>query len=120
MIEDKVYQEILSALRGFIEGHECPSNGKKSVQAFCTEYGINRPNLVFTLNGNKDMSVGLFMRVCVPLGLIEDEGQLALAGQLDTMPLRLYLKVNYSHVMKAVLGLNYGSINSPKTQKNEV
>lgn len=120
MIEDRIYSGILEELRGYIEAHECPSSGRKSVKAFCEEYGINRPNLVFTLNGNKDISLGLFIRLCVALGLMNDEDQLATSGELDTMPLRMYLKVNYSTVLKTVLTLGMDSINSPKTQKSEV
>lgn len=108
----EIYEDTVRDLRARIESHICPS-GKSSVKAFCDEYGINRSNLVSILTsvdaGNtqktpREMSVGLFQKICVILGLIGENCTTDEAAFYN-LSLRLYMRINNNAILHAVMML---------------
>lgn len=87
---NQTYTHTLVELKCLIE------NEFGSVLNFCNKTGIDRPNLVRTFSrfNGKDMSVGLFVRCAVALGLMEDDLGNSEEPQLLNLTLRNYLKID--------------------------
>jgi hypothetical protein len=123
---DQIYRDTLAALRSTIE------SDYGSLRAFCDRTGIDRSNLskAFTADRvaaparpgvrvsygsirktdkrDKDLSVGLYLRICVILRLVDicEVSDVADADYAFNMSLRDYLLVNHYAVSRSVLHLN--------------
>jgi hypothetical protein len=108
---DTQYREALTGLKGMIE-HDFGSTAK-----FCEAAGIDKFNLskvwpAENKAGKKqkkapaqDMSLGLYLRICISLGLIDSS---AVTGDsLDfKMSLKEYLRIDNNAVLKSMMFLN--------------
>lgn len=98
-----LYEDTLKDLRSIIESEF------GTVAKFCTVSDISRFNLsrCWPEEGKKpkDMSVGLYLRICIALGIM-DKGVVT-GEQLDfSMSLRDYLVIDNNAVMKSVILIN--------------
>jgi len=103
---DKIYTNTIQELRGFIEGHVYDADKEPSVAGFCKAYGIDRSNLVKCLQGQREMSVGLYQRIAVALGLMGKEHACEDVF-LFNVPLRMYLRINHDSVKNSIMMVNF-------------
>jgi len=102
----EIYEDTIRDLRGAIESHVTPS-GKASTKAFCEAYGINRANLVRCLTGNngRELSVGLFQKISMHLGLI-NPATITDEEAFYNISLKSYILINNNAIFGALLTLN--------------
>lgn len=72
-----------------------------SVASFCREKGISRQNLSEVFSGRQDISVGLYLKICVSLGVVGEGATTTESG----VSLRDYLRVDHDIVLKSVLSI---------------
>jgi|GEM_PF-5839864 len=108
MNTNKIYEQTMDALTDFVTTHHCPE-GEPSIRNFCRTYKIGRQNLTASLakKPGHDMSVGVFLRVCLHLGLLKDSG-LTPEGQSfrSSISLRQYMEIDNTALRGAILGVN--------------
>lgn len=98
-----MYEDTLADLRAIIESEY------NSVAAFCASHGIDRFNLskCWPEEGKKpkDMSVGLYLRICIGLGILSADA--VAKDQLNySLSLRDYIVIDNNAVMKSLLLIN--------------
>jgi DNA-binding phage protein len=78
-----------------------------NVKAFCDVTGLDRPNLsrAFSSSNDKDVSVGLYIRCVVGLGLMPKSAVDSEDDQLLNLTLRNYLKIDTMAVWRSILSL---------------
>lgn len=80
-----------------------------SMKSFCDRCGFDRPNLVkvFSDNSDRELSVGLYIRIASALGVIKkntvDDGD----TQLFNLSLRNFLKVDAMSIWRTILSISY-------------
>lgn len=109
MDTDKVYQQTMDTLALLVSQHHCP-DGTASIRSFCKAYKIGRANLTASLarKPGHDMSVGVFLRVCLALGILSDAG-LTPGGQptASLISLRQYLEIDNTTLTRALLEVSF-------------
>jgi hypothetical protein len=109
MNTDKIYQDTMAALTMLVTQHVCP-DGSASIRAFCKAYGIGRQNLTACLacSPGQTMSVGVYLRVLVALGLINEGGPSPSGHALRSpISLREYLEIDNTIVTRGLLAINF-------------
>ena len=100
-----IYEETIKDMQSMIIGKY------GSVLKFCEQTGVDRFNLskVFTAikkeNNTKSMSIGLYFRICVELGMMERALVDPAIFEFD-MPLRDYMLVDNNQVMRTIIMFN--------------
>ena len=91
---ESLYNNLIVELRLRVE------NQFTTLRAFAKHTGINVKTLsrVFSPNIDQDVSVELYLRICIGLGLIVDNGSYG-RNRLNGIPLRAYLSIDNNLVM---------------------
>jgi hypothetical protein len=109
---DKIYTNTIEELRGFIDSHKNEAHGMtgdtSQISAFCRAYSIDRSNLTKCINGQREMSVGLYQRVAVALGILSAD-QACNEQMLLNVPLRMYLMMNHDAIKNSIMMLNFNA-----------
>lgn len=106
---DRMYFDSMENLKGEMQVH---FGGVKPFCDHCEKNGlgqIDHFNLskIFSKNVKSEMSVGLFIRILIGLGMAKPDDVLDGVTDLN-IPLRKYLKVNHDIVMRSfyILGMS--------------
>lgn len=98
-VNQNIYNDTLVELRVRME------NKSGSVQKFCVEHDIDNLNLykLFSKNSKREMSIGLFARICSALGN-------PVAAQVvdSNLSLKQYLEIDNNAVLKCIMALVFG------------
>lgn len=100
---ERIYTELLRDLKPMIENHS------GSMSAFCKTYGIDRSNLVKIFSENQDrksqpdLSVGLFNRISVALGIMPASSAWPADSQVYSLSLKTYLLIDHNSIKDSML-----------------
>ena len=99
---DQIYYDSMENLKLFILAEY------DSIKKFCETHDIDRFNLnkIFANKYDKEMSIGLYLRCLVGLGLVSKEALTEEALSLN-VSLRAYLKVNNNLIMQSLILMQY-------------
>ena len=80
-----------------------------SMKAFCDACGFDRPNLVkvFSDNSDRELSVGLYIRIASALGVIKKQSIDDSEAQLINLSLRNFIKVDAMSIWRTILTVSY-------------
>jgi len=99
---DRMYEDTIEDLRGTIQ---VKFGSVANFCRHCEEQGLAKPeetNLsrIFSKNSSRSMSVGLYIRILIGLGLADQDAIIGETMELN-LPLRLYLKIDHNIVMRS-------------------
>lgn len=94
---NSIYIDLMRDLKAMIEQ-------RGSMAAFCKAHGISRPNLVacFSETNPSEISVGLYQRVCVALGLMKEAN-----SSLTNLTLKQYLSIDNKAIYDSMISISY-------------
>jgi hypothetical protein len=95
---ERIYLDTMRDLKGIIETSE------GSLAAFCRKYDIDRPNLsrIFSENNSSEMSVGMYQRICVALGIIPESAVCNYHVQITNLSLKHYLLIDNNAIRDSI------------------
>lgn len=98
-----MYSRTIENLRRLISLHKTPL-GRASIGAFSESYGFDKSNLIHTLGGKQEMSVGLFLRLAAAL-----DGKPAppMPDGVERWSLRTWLQLDSFTVQHAMYTVNF-------------
>lgn len=94
---DRIYIDLIRDLKAIIQS-------KGTILGFCAKHKINRPNLmaVFSENNSKEISVGLYQRVCIALEIIPDTCVSSEHSSLFNLSLKQYLLIDNNAIRDSI------------------
>jgi len=103
LLIDRMYTDTIEDLRGVI------TDKFGSIKKFCETEGMpEETNLsrIFSKKSNRCMSIGLYIRILIALGLVDKD---AIIGEtLDLkLSLKLYLKIDHTAVFRSINTIPY-------------
>lgn len=96
MMTDELYKEIIDNLHIEIQVQH------QYVKRYTEKYGMDRHYLANIFAGRQDMSVGMFLRLCYDLKMIE----MLKPEHNITLSLKQYMKINHTDVMNCVMAVH--------------
>lgn len=95
---EKQVTAVLNGLKGLIEGNY------GSVRAFCNDKGFDRHHLYKIIRGEKSLSVGMYLRLCVALEQL-NAASLTEAQLASVLPLEEYLSLPFQTICLSMVGV---------------
>ena len=92
---DRIYEDMIGDIRAHVDNYG-------GVTKFCSDNEIGRSNFNSILTGQREMSIGTYIRVLIGWGVV-DETVVTGDQKKSNLPLKEYLKIDNNTIMQSLI-----------------